>query len=106
MNRQRAAHGFDADLDEDAGGVLDVVPGGLNQPLRLPQLGEHAPGAFRRRRMHEEGLTGEARSQGVGVILRVFFPGSHLLQLEHPAANVLVHHPVLEPLDRCQRRRG
>ena len=52
--------------------------------------------------MREEGLTGEARRQDVGVALRVLFPGAHRLELEHAAANVRVQHPVLEPLDRRQ----
>ena len=43
---QRAAHRLDADLDEDAGRLLDVVARRLNQARRLPQLREHAARAL------------------------------------------------------------
>jgi len=46
---QRAAHRLDADLDEDARRILDVVARGLQQPRRLTQLRQHATRAFGRR---------------------------------------------------------
>ena len=85
---QRAAHRLDADLDEDAGRILDVVARRLNEPRRLPQLREHAPRALGRRRVREERLAGEARREDVGVELRVLLPGADLLELEHAAADV------------------
>ena len=53
---QRAAHRLDADLDEDAGRILDVVARRLDEPRRLAQLREHAAGALGGRRVGEERL--------------------------------------------------
>ena len=58
--RECPAHCLDADLDEDPGWFFDVVPRGLNQPRRLAQFGEHAAGAFSRRRVREQDLSGQA----------------------------------------------
>ena len=88
MNVERAAHRLDADLDEDAGRLLDVVAGRLNQSRRLAQLRQHAAGAFGRRRVREQHLPGQARGQQVGVVLRMALPGPDLLELEDPAADV------------------
>ena len=71
---QRAAHRLDADLDEDAGRILDVVARRLNQARRLPQLRQHAAGALGRRRVREQRLAGQARREDVGVELRVASP--------------------------------
>ena len=57
---QRAAHRLDADLDVDAGRILDVVARGLDEPRRLAQLRQHAARAFRRRRVGEQDLRREA----------------------------------------------
>ena len=43
---QGAAHRFDADLDEDARRLLDVVARGLDEARGLPQLGQHAAGTL------------------------------------------------------------
>ena len=99
---QRPAHRLEADLDEDARGILDVVARGLNQAGRLPQLREHAAGAFGRGRMREQGLPGDARRKGVGIVLRILFPRPNLFELEHPAAQIGSEHAVLEPLGRGQ----
>ena len=100
---QRAAHRLDADLDEDAGRVLDVVARGLDQARRLAQLRQHAARALGGRRVGEQRLAGEARREQVGVELRVALPGAHRLELEHPRPQVRGQHPVLEPLDAGQR---
>ena len=68
MNLQRAAHRLEADLDEDAGRVLDVVARRLDQPRRLPQLRQHAAGPFGQRRVVNSTCAGEARRQDVGVV--------------------------------------
>ena len=85
---QRAAHRLDADLDEDAGRVLDVVARGLDQPRRLAQLRQHAARALGRRRVREERLAGEARREEVGVELRVALPGADRFELEHARLQV------------------
>ena len=99
---ERPAHRFDADLDVDAGRVLDVVARGLHQPGRLAQLRQHAAGAFRRRRVGKERLSGKARRQQVRVVLRVLLPRAHRLELEHAPLQVRREHPMLETLHRRQ----
>ena len=100
---QRPADGLDADLDEDARWLLDVVARRLNQPRRLAQLREHPPRPFGRGRIGEQHLAGEARGENVGIELRIAFPGPHHFQLEHARLQMIGEHPVLKPLDRCQR---
>ncbi len=82
---QRAAQALEADLDEDARGILDVVARGLHQPRHLPQLREHAPRALGERRVVEERLAGQAGRQRVGVELRAALPGADVFQLEDAA---------------------
>ena len=69
-----AAHRLDADLDEDAGRILDVVARRLNQPRRLAQLRQDAAGALGGGRVGEQRLAGQARREDVGVELRVASP--------------------------------
>jgi hypothetical protein len=97
---QGTAKGLDANLDENPGGVLDVVASGLEQARRLTELGEHAPGPLWRRRIREERLGRQARCQYIAVELGIALPGSNVLEIEHPAADVRREHPVLEPFDR------
>src|SRR5438552_16023499 len=99
---QRAARGLDADLDEDAGWLLDVIARGLNEPWRLPQLRQHAAGALRRRRVAEERLAGHAGSQNIGVVLGVLLPRPSLFELEHPPANIRREHAMLETFGPSQ----
>src|SRR5262245_63934505 len=77
----RAAEGLDADLDEYARRILDVVARGLDEARNLPQLREDAAGPIRRRRMREQRLAGQARRDDVSVKLRVLLPGPHLFEL-------------------------
>ena len=100
---QRAAHRLDADLDEDAGRLLDVVARGLNEARRLAQLRQDAARALGGRRVREERLAGEARREDVRVVLRVPLPRADVFELEHPRLQVRGEHPVLEPLDAGQR---
>ena len=51
MNVSAPRQRLEADLDEDAGRILDVVAGGLDQARHLPQLREHAAGALGFRRV-------------------------------------------------------
>ena len=95
--RQGPAHRFDANLDEDARWFLDVVARRLNDARSLTQLREHAAGAIGDRSMREQGLTSQARSDDVRVVLGIAFPGAHLLELEHAAAQVRAEHAVFEP---------
>ena len=106
MNFSVAAHRLDADLDEDAGRILDVVARRLNQARRLAQLRQHAARALGGRRVGEQRLAGEARREDVGVELRVALPGADVLELEHARPQVRGEHAVLEPLDRRSARRG
>ena len=69
-----ALHRLDADLDEDARRLLDVVARRLDDTRRLPQLRQDAPGALRGGRMGEERLTGQAHRQDVGVELGIASP--------------------------------
>ena len=100
--RQRAAHRLDADLDEDAGRLLDVVARRLHEARRLPQLRQDAARALLGRRVREERLPGHARRDDVGVALRVALPGAHLVDLEHPRFEVRREHAVLEAFDLGQ----
>ena len=100
---QRAAHRLDADLDEDAWRILDVVAGRLDQARRLPQLRQHAAGALGCRRVGEQRLAGQARRQEVRVELRDSFPRAHGLQFEHPRLQIRRQHAMLEALERRQR---
>ena len=102
---QRAAHALEADLDEDAGRILDVVARRLHQPRHLPQLRQHAAGALGERRVVEQRLAGQAGRQDVGVVLGAALPGPDLLELEQPRADVRVERRPLEPLDVGQPRR-
>ena len=86
---QRALERVDADLDEDAGRILDVVARRLQQPRRLPQLGQDPARPFGRRRVGEDGLRGQARREDVRVEMRVALPGAHFLELEQPRPHVV-----------------
>jgi hypothetical protein len=95
-----AAHRLDADLDEDAWRVLDVVARGLNQPRRLAQLRHDAACSLFGGGIGEQGLSGETSREDVAVALRVLFPGADRLDLEHATADVRGQHPLFETLDR------
>ena len=95
----RAAEGLDADFDENARRILDVVARGLDEARNLAQLREDAARPIRCRRMREERLTRQTRRDDVSIKLRVLLPGPHLLELEHPRADVAGEHATLEPLD-------
>jgi hypothetical protein len=99
---QRAFHRLDADLDEDAGRFLDVVAGRLDETRRLAQLRQDAACAFRRGRVSEQRLAGQARRQDIGVHLRVTLPVADGFEVEHPAAQVRSEHAVFESLDGGQ----
>jgi hypothetical protein len=49
--------------------------------------------------MSEEGLPSEARGQDVGIDLRVSFPGSDGLEVEHATTQVRRQHLVFQALD-------
>src|SRR5262249_11185100 len=100
---QRASHRFDADLDEDAGRLLDVVARRLNKARRLAQLREDSARTLGRRGVREERLAGEARGDEIGVELRVPLPRPDDFELEHAGLEVRSQHPVLEAFDRRQR---
>ena len=102
---ERAVEGLDADLDEDAGRVLDVVAGRLNQPRCLPKLRQHAPRALGRRCEAEKRLRRQAGRQGIRVQLRVFFPGPDLFEVEHPRLDVVGEHGLLGLFDLGQAGR-
>ena len=85
---ERPSEHVDADLDENAGRILDVVPRGLDEPRGLPKLRKDSARAFRRGGIGEQRLSGEARRQDVRVDLRISLPRTHLFELEHPAARV------------------
>ena len=89
---QRSAKCLEADLDENARRILDVVPGGLHQSRRLSKLGQDTTGSFGRRRVSKDGLTRQAGRQCVRVDLRVVLPGPGLFELEHPRPDVVGHH--------------
>ena len=57
---QRAAHRFDADLDEDAWRILDVVARRLNERAASAAASRAPGGPARRRRVREQRLPGEA----------------------------------------------
>jgi hypothetical protein len=101
---QRAAQALEADLDEDARRVLDVVLRGLEKPRHLPQLGHDAPGALRDGRIVEQRLACQARRQDVGVLLRVALPGADGLQLEETGTDVRFEGRTLEPFGVRQPR--
>ena len=82
---QRAAHAFEADLDEDARRILDVVARGLDEARHLAKLRQDAPRPFGERRVVEQRLTGEAGRQDVGVMLRIPLPRTDLLEIEQRA---------------------
>ena len=73
---QRAAQALEPDLDEDAGRILDVVAGRLDQARHLAQLRQHAAGPLGERRVVEQRLPGQAGREEVGVVLRVALPGA------------------------------
>src|SRR5687767_2772323 len=77
-----SAEALQADLDEDAGRILDVVPRRLHEPGHLPQLRQDAPGAFGERRVVEEHLAREARREQIAIALRIALPCPDALQLE------------------------
>ena len=104
--RQGASHRLDAHLDENARRVLDVVAGRLHESWRLTQLRQHPPRPFGRRRIREQGLTGEARRQDVGVKLRAPLPGPHHFELEHARPQVVGEHAMLEAFHRRERVLG
>ena len=100
--RERALQRLDPNLDENAGWVLDVVAGRLDEAPGLPQLREHTTGPLRDRRVGEQRLHGEARRQSVTVELGVPLPCPDLLGLEHTGLDVSRDNRVLDPLDRRQ----
>ena len=102
---QRAAQALEADLDEDARRILDVVARGLHQARHLAQLRQHAARPLGQRRVVEEHLPGEARRQQVAVVLGIALPRAHGLQLEQARADVGVERRALEPLRLGQPRR-
>ena len=77
---QRAAQALEADLDEDAGRILDVVARRLHQARHLPQLRQDPARALGERRVVEQRLAGQAGRQDVGVVLRTALPGPDLLR--------------------------
>ena len=99
---KRAVEGLDADLHEDAGRILDVVTGGLNEPRDLPELREHPARAFGGRGEREQRLRRQAGGDRVRVQVRVPLPGPRLLQLEHPRLDVVGQHRLLGALDVLQ----
>ena len=106
MNFSVAAPGLEADLDEDARALLDVVAGGLDEPRHLAQLGHDPAGALGLRRVGEERLAGEAGADDVGVDLGVALPGPDRLELVHPRFDVGGDDRMLDLLDaasRCRR---
>ena len=94
----RAAHAFEADLDEDAGRVLDVVARRLNQPRYLAELRRDVPGPLRQRRVLEQRLAGEAGRDEVRVVLGAPLPGADLFELEEPRPDRGLDRRPLEPL--------
>src|SRR5687767_4837402 len=94
----RAAHAFETDLHEDAGGVLDVVDGRLNELPDLPQLREHTACAFGQRRIVEQRLAGEAGREDFRVVLRISFPCPDLFELEESRPDACLERWTLEPL--------
>ena len=101
-----AAQRVDPDFHEDRRRLLDVLAGRAHEPRRLPQFRQDAAGAFRFRRVVENGLRGEARRERVGIHLRVAFPGPHAFQIELAAAHVRRHNPVLDLLHFRERVDG
>ena len=102
---QRAAQALEADLHEDARRILDVVARGLHQPRDLSQLRDDPPGALGERRVGEQRLSGQARREDVGVVLRAALPGADRFELEQPRADVGVERRPLEAFGVGQARR-
>ena len=101
---QRAAKALEPDLDENAGGILDIVACGLHQARHLPQLGVHAAGALGERRIVEEGLPGKAGRQRIGKELRAALESADLFELEESGADARFERRPLEPFDIGQAR--
>ena len=99
---ERTAERLEADFDENARRILDVVAGRLHDPGGLTQLRQHAAGTLGERRMRKNDLRREARAQRVCVVLRVALPGADLFELEHARLNVRRHHRLLSLFDGCQ----
>ncbi len=102
---QGAAQRLETDLHEQARRLLDVVARRVEQPRRLPELGEHAPGALGDGRVREERLAREAGGQQLGIHLRAPLPGAKLLELVQPRANVVLDERALDALHRRQAGR-
>ena len=85
-------------LTKMPGGILDVVARRLDEPRHLTQLRQHAAGALGQRRVIEQRLTGEARGEHVGVMLRAAFPWPNLFEVEEPRADAGVERRPFEPL--------
>ena len=94
----RAPQALQADLDENAGRILDVVARRLHQSRHLPQLREDPPRALGERRVVEQDLTGDAGREQVAVMLRVAFPGSDGFQFVETGADVGVERGPFEAL--------
>src|SRR4029079_7078007 len=95
----RAAQALQAELDEDAGRILDVLAGRLHETRDLTQLGQDATGPLGQRRVVEECLASQARGYEVAVMLRAPLPGADGLKLEQTGADRGVERRALEALN-------
>ena len=89
MNFRMPRQVSSADLDEDAGALLDVVARGLDQARHLAQLRHDAPGALGLGRVGKQRLAGQAGADGVRVDLRVPLPASRTVSKSNIRASML-----------------
>jgi hypothetical protein len=102
---QGASQALEAQLHENAGGILDVVASRLHQPRRLPQLREHSPGALGERRVLEQHLARQAGRQDLGIRLQAPFPRPHAFQLEETGTDAGLEGRTLQAFDLGQALR-
>ena len=103
MNFSAPRHRLDAQLDEDARRLLDVVARGLDEPRRLPELREDAARALGRRRVGNSAWPARLDRQNVGVVPAGSAPSVRtVLQLEASARGRGRRGSALEALDAGQ----
>ena len=101
---QGAPEALQPHLHVDAGRILDVVAGRLDDPRDLPELRVHPARPLGKRRVVEQHLTRQARRQDLGVVLEAPLPGPDLFQLEQPGSDVRFQCRSLEPFGVGQAR--